>query len=274
MPEELNASASESIRIVQAEGMAIRVAVRAGAAGRTPLVLFNGIGATLEMLGPFLDALGPGVPSLRFDAPGIGGSPAPAWPYRFAGLARAVNAVCDQLGYAEVDVFGLSWGGAVAQEFVHLHGKRVRRLVLAATSAGAISLPSKISALLEMAGPLRHLRPGRKKGEGAASRYGGDFRRKPELAGGLAQWFAATGSAGYYFQMLAGAGWTSVHWLPTLRQATLILAGAEDPLVPLPNARMLAALIPKARLVTYDCGHLFILTRLSAVVAEVRAFLS
>ena len=171
-------------------------------------------------------------------------------------------------------MFGISWGGAMAQQFARQHGRRTRRLILAATSAGMVSFPGKVSALLEMAGPLRHLRPGRTKGGSAGVIYGGEFRRNLALARKVAPFFADAGSSGYYFQVLAGAGWTSAHWLSCLKQPTLVLAGEDDPLVPLPNAKLLARLIPNARLVTYPCGHLFIVSHLDQVAAEVRKFLS
>ena len=65
---------------------------------------------------------------------------------------------------------------------------------------------------------------------------------------------------GYYLQLMAGVGWTSLPWLPFLSQPTLIMAGRDDPIVPLANGRILAKLIPDARLVTLDDGHLFLLT--------------
>src|ERR1700690_2716628 len=40
-----------------------------------PLLLCNGIGARLELLQPFVDALDPRRAVIRFDVPGIGGSP-------------------------------------------------------------------------------------------------------------------------------------------------------------------------------------------------------
>ncbi len=41
-----------------------------------PLLLINGIGASLELLQPFVDALDPAIEVIRFDVPGVGGSPA------------------------------------------------------------------------------------------------------------------------------------------------------------------------------------------------------
>jgi pimeloyl-ACP methyl ester carboxylesterase len=66
--------------------------------------------------------------------------------------------------------------------------------------------------------------------------------------------------AGYYLQLAAVLGWTSLPWLHMLRQPTLILTGTDDPLVPAVNARLMRWLIPQARLETVDGGHLFLVT--------------
>src|SRR5438034_850460 len=47
------------------------------------------------------------------------------------------------------------------------------------------------------------------------------------------------GSRGYLYQLLAGMGWTSLPWLWLIRQPTLILAGNEDPILPLINAKIM-----------------------------------
>jgi pimeloyl-ACP methyl ester carboxylesterase len=53
------------------------------------LLLINGIGASLEALGPFVTALSGAVEVIRFDPPGVGGSPLPPGPYRFTALILA-----------------------------------------------------------------------------------------------------------------------------------------------------------------------------------------
>ena len=72
----------------------------------------------------------------------------------------------------------------------------------------------------------------------------------------------------YYLQLLAGFGWSSLPWLHALAQPTLIMAGTDDPIVPVANGRILASLIPDARLVTIDDGHLFLSAHESAAIAE------
>src|SRR5215813_12070012 len=99
------------ISLRDVEGQTLRVGVRHGDETRPPLLLFNGIGANIELLEPFLDALdGPG--AIIFDVPGVGGSPAPVLPYRPSTLAWLSARLLDQLGYQQVDVLGVSWGGA------------------------------------------------------------------------------------------------------------------------------------------------------------------
>src|SRR5215468_2325648 len=121
----------------------LRVGVRSGDTTRPPLLLFNGIGANIELAAPFLEALDGA--AITFDVPGVGGSPAPMMPYRPRSLARLAARLLDQLGYDEVDVLGVSWGGTLAQQFAFQHSARCRRLVLAATSPGHLMVPGRLS---------------------------------------------------------------------------------------------------------------------------------
>src|ERR1700737_3870651 len=95
---------------VAACGQRIRVDVRPGSSG-IPLVLCNGIGASLEVLEPFVEHLDPDATIIRFDVPGTGGSPDSFAPYGFPYLAWMLGRVLTKLGVDVVDVLGLSWGG-------------------------------------------------------------------------------------------------------------------------------------------------------------------
>jgi len=70
------------------------------------------------------------------------------------------------------------------------------------------------------------------------------------------------------------SGWTSLPWLWSLPQPTLVLMGRDDPLVPPINGRILAGLIPNAELRMIDDGHLFIVTRPVETAALIEAFLA
>ena len=130
------------MRSIVIDGQPLRVTVRPGTGAGVPLLLVNGIGASLELLQPFVDALDPAIDVVRFDVPGVGGSPLPARPYRFTGLCRMMARLLSALGYAEADVLGISWGGAVAQHFAVLQRARCRRLVLVSTATGSLMVPA------------------------------------------------------------------------------------------------------------------------------------
>jgi poly(3-hydroxyalkanoate) depolymerase len=263
---------SPRISFINVDGQRLRVATQAGDPRLTPLVVFNGLGASLEMLDPFIDALGPGIGTIRIDVPGVGGSPAPLCPYRFADLARLVARALDQLEYGSVDVLGISWGGALAQQFAFQYRGRTRRLVLVSTSMGGFMVPGRLSSLLMLTSRRRYLDPAYMTAI-AGHLYGGRMKDRPDLAANYAREVRSGGVRGYYLQLLAAAGWTSVHWLWRLRQPTLILSGRQDPIVPWINGRIMASLMRNARLHAYDDGHLGLLTSADDLAPIVRQFL-
>jgi poly(3-hydroxyalkanoate) depolymerase len=246
------------ISLHDVDGQTLRVGVRRGDDARPPLLLFNGIGANIELLEPFLDALD-GPRAIVFDVPGVGGSPSPRLPYRPSTIARLAAQLLEQLEYERVDVLGISWGGALAQQFAFQERRYCRRLVLAATSPGHLMVPGKLSVLLKMATPRRYKDPDYMQ-RIAGDVYGGALRGAPELAREHLRHVRWSSDYGYYLQLFAGFGWSSLPWLRSLPQPTLIMAGTDDPIVPVVNARILARLIPNARLVTIDDGHLFLVT--------------
>lgn len=259
------------ISLYEVSGQTLRVGLRRSDDARPPLLLFNGIGANIELFEPFLDELD-GHKAITFDVPGVGGSPAPALPYRPGTLARLSARLLDQLGHEQVDVLGVSWGGALAQQFAFQHAKRCRRLVLAATSPGHLMVPGKPTVLLKMAGPRRY-KDNEYMKRIAGDVYGGVLRRSPELVHQHLRNIRWSSDLGYYLQLIAVLGWSSLPWLPFLPQPTLVMAGTDDPLVPVANGRILARLIPDARLVTIDDGHLFLVTSAGRSAALVSDFL-
>jgi poly(3-hydroxyalkanoate) depolymerase len=260
------------ISLCDVGGQTLRVGIRRGDKARPPLLLFNGIGASIELAAPFIDAL-QGTEAIVFDVPGVGGSPAPRLPYRPSTLARLSARLLDQLGYRQVDVLGVSWGGALAQQFAFQNAARCRRLILAATSPGALMVPGKLSVLLKMATPRRYKDP-EYLGRIAGELYGGALRNSPELVRQHLRHVSWSSDYGYYLQLIAGVGWTSLPWLGLVRQPTLVMAATDDPIVPVINGRILAKLIPKARLVTIDDGHLFLVTRPKDSAKIIADFLS
>ncbi len=262
------------IRYVQADGLRLRTSVQGN--GR-PLLILTGIGASLDLAAPFERALHPyGIQTIAVDAPGTGESAAYSRPRRMPGIARTMEGVLDALGYAEVDLLGVSFGGLLAQQLAHQAPQRVRRLVLAATAAGVPLLggvPGSPRALLTLATPRRYRSPDYYR-RVAGNLYGGQARRDPDalLHGSVARFAEAPSAGGYAAQLYAVSFWTGLPWLWRLHQPTLVLVGDDDPIVPVVNGRILTRLIPNARLeIIPGGGHLFLLeqpTRTAALTAE------
>ena len=250
----------------------LMVAVKRGDESRPPLLIFNGIGANWELAKPFLEAL-TDTTAIIFDTPGVGGSPLPRRPYRPSHIAQLGERLLSDLGYREVDCAGVSWGGGIAQQFAHQYPRLCRRLVLAATSPGAIMIPGRPQAFLRMATPRRYWDKNYMQ-KAAPEIYGGAFRKDAAMIDRFAEAMSGPPGSGYLYQLLAMVGWTSLPWLRSLNQPTLILMGRDDPLVPVANGRLMARLIPKATLEIIDDGHLFMVTRPVETARRIERFLA
>jgi len=64
--------APPTTRSIVVDGRQLRIDVRPGTGRTPPLLLVNGVGASLELLQPFVDALDPALQVIRFDVPGVG----------------------------------------------------------------------------------------------------------------------------------------------------------------------------------------------------------
>lgn len=262
-------------RMMEAGGRTLRVATwRLDSTGdRAPILFFNGIGANIEAVAPLADMLAERA-FIMFDMPGTGESPDPVMPYNPFTMSWTASQILDQLGIDVVDVMGVSWGGAMAQHFALQHPRRTRRLVLAATTPGMIMVPGNPAALSKMANPRRYV-DAKYMNEHFQTLYGGIDRdgarhQKDSHIGRL----KPPSPRGYLYQLLAMIGWTSLPALPFLRKPTLVMMGEDDAIVPLVNGKMLASLIPDARLeVMAGGGHLFLLTHAEESVAILREFL-
>jgi pimeloyl-ACP methyl ester carboxylesterase len=254
------------------DGGLIRVSVRGE--GR-PLLLIMGLGANIEMWDPLERELNDrGFQTITYDAPGNGESPARVVPPCMPGLARQAAHLLDALGFPRVDVLGVSFGGAVAQELVLRNPNRVRRVVLAATTCGLGGVPGNPLALALVANPLRYFSPSFFRatapflyGKGAA---GNDQLLRLHTAARHARPPSLWGFAG---QVVAAAGWTSLPWLRHVHAPVLVLTGDGDRIVPDINGRILAARIPDARHVRCTGGHLFLLEHPSTCADTIADFL-
>ena len=144
------------------------------------------------------------------------GSTYPAWvapprpkvPYNFAMLACFVGRLVDELGYDQFDVLGISWGGGLAQQLAFQYPRRCRdgagqHRDRHADGAG------QPSACSQDAHPAELPRPDYARSIAAQCTAAGcDPARRGEARAVRAG--APRAKGGYFLQLLAGVGWTSL----------------------------------------------------------------
>ena len=141
------------------------------------------------------------------------------------------------------------------------------------TGTGTLMVPAHPRVLAHMVTPRRHRDPGYARAI-AGEIYGGTMRQHPERAAEVLHAHTRLGPRrGYYYQLAAGAGWSSLPLLRMIKQPTLVIAGDDDPIIPSVNPRLMARLIPEACLHLYSGGHLALVTEADELAPVVEHFL-
>jgi pimeloyl-ACP methyl ester carboxylesterase len=133
-------------------------------------------------------------------------------------------------------------------------------------------IPGRPSALAQLLVPGSAGEPFYMK-ELTSTSFGASLRSNPEAMREFTRALYPGDPLGYFYQLWAAMSWTSVAWLWSLRQPTLILAGDDDPAVPLINARILQYLIPRAKVYVYKGGHLGLVANAQELAGIIERFL-
>lgn len=223
-----------------------------GPPGAPVLLLANSLGTDMGLWEP-QQALGAAHQLLRYDMRGHGQSAVPHGDYSMDRLGRDVVELLDALGLERVDFCGLSLGGMVGQWLAVREPRRVRRLVLANTSAfmgppGAwqeriATVRGQGMAAIADAVIERWFTPGYR---GAGAERSAPVRRM--LLGTAPDGYAACCAAIRDMDLRPTA--------PLIAAPTLVIGGTDDPATPPEHARALAAAIPDARLKMLPAAHL------------------
>ncbi len=198
-----------------------------GPEGAPVLLLANSLGTTWDMWGPQIPALTARFRVVRYDHRGHGASPCEPGPYRIEDLAGDALGLLDRLGVERASVCGLSLGGMVAMWLAAHAPERVDRLVLCCTSP--VLTPA--SQWAERAATVR--------ADGVTglldALLGRWFTSRHDRAGDAAlvtRMLAAVQPEGYAGCCEAIASMDLSADLAAIRAETLVVAGAEDPVVP------------------------------------------
>lgn len=241
-----------------------------------PLLLLRGLTRTIRHWGRLLPELGTSFRTIAMDNRGAGHSDAPWRLYTTAAMADDAAAVLSAAGVDRAAVFGISLGGAIAQELALRHPQRVNQLVLGCTRAsgkeGERPDPAVVRALLSLlwlpeADALARTTP-----LVVSAPY---LAQHPEL---LAEWQALardqpTRRRSLIAQLAAILRHDTRARLPTITAPTLVLSGDADRLIDVSCSHLLARRIPGARLeILPGAGHDLPAERPAELAALLRDF--
>ena len=187
---------------------------------------------------------------LAYDQRGLGQSSMPAWPYAMADFADDAAALVDAEGWDDCLVIGISFGGMVAQEMAIRHPKRVRRLVLACTSAGGAGGASyPLHKLVDLSPEERSA----VRMQLIDTRWDEDWQKaNPEIVRLLTERMhlddRGETAPGLTNQLSARADHDTADRLGSITCPTLVCGGRFDGIAPPANSEFLARGIPGAQL--------------------------
>lgn len=249
---------------------------RAGSGG--PLLFISGSGGDLrirpnQMQSPLVRRFD----MVSHDQRGLGQTSKPDAPYTMADYADDAAALMDHLGWKQVPVIGVSFGGMVAQEFVLRHPERVERLVLACTSpggAGGASFPFHTLEHMSREERARHLIPinDTRRDAAWAAAHPDDYAAFVAM-GAADPYEDEPGRAmGYRRQLEARSHHDTWDRLPAIDCPVMIAAGRYDGIALPETQHRMASRIRGAALQFFEGGHLFMVQDRAAFPAMI-AFL-
>jgi 3-oxoadipate enol-lactonase len=247
-----------------------------GVADGPPLLLIRGLTRTIRHWGPLLDGLGATFRTIALDNRGVGRSDKPFGLYSTATMADDAAAVLAHAGIEQAAVFGISLGGAVAQELVLRHPERVSRLVLGCTRAsGKDGPPAKLSTVMMLLSGLWLPEARALERTTPLVVSAGFLTAHPEFVAELKQLAREypTRRRALVGQLGAALRHDTRARLGSIRAPTLVISGDDDRLIDVACSRALARAIPGARLeILAGAGHDIPAERPEDVAALLRGF--
>jgi 3-oxoadipate enol-lactonase len=232
----------------------VRIHYRFDGPADAPVVMLgNSLGTTLAMWDAQAAALAPKRRVLRYDTRGHGQSSVTPGSCTMTQLARDALDLLDALGLDRVDYCGLSMGGMVGQWLGAHAPQRLRKLVLANTSA-RIGPPELWNARIDtvrregMAGIVEPL-----LARWLTPEFGA---RSPAAVDKLRDMLLGIDPDGYVASCAAVRDMDQRAAAPRIAVPTLVIAGTHDAATPPADGRFLAESIGGARYVELPAAHL------------------
>jgi pimeloyl-ACP methyl ester carboxylesterase len=231
----------------------------------TPIVLLQHFMGNLDNYDPLItDALAQGREVILTDNAGVGLSEGEA-PETVAGMARDAASLIESLGLEQVDLFGFSMGGFVAQQIAVDRPALVRRLILVGTGPrggeGMGDLAPDVAPLFGKAYDPQDLMwlpiffSPSEESQAAGARFLQRIRARTEDRDvPVSEATVAAHLAAAHAWGAAAAG--SYDYLKEIAQPTLVVNGSSDIVVATVNSYVLQQNLPNAELILFpDSNH-------------------
>lgn len=228
-----------------------------------PLVLLHPLAMSAALWQPVAPALRESVDVIAVDARGHGDSDWDGEPFSVEDMADDLAALLDALQLPVVDIAGLSMGGCTALSFALRHPDRMRRLVLADTTACYGPAGERQRRWEERAQRILAV-DRRELLDFQLDRWFTDgFRAAaPDVVDHAVSVFLGTDSQAHAAACRALGAFDVEAALGDVRAETLVLVGEQDYATPPSMARTLAEGISAARLRVIDaCRHMSLIER-------------
>ncbi len=241
-----------------------------------PLVLIGGLGADMFLWFRQIPELCKHFQVIAFDNRGAGESDKPEDPYTIPMFAADTAGLLAALGIAKANVLGASLGGLIAQEFALAYPARLNRLILVSTSFGgpnSLPIPKEtMMAMMNRTGdPETDIRTGFR-----LFTHDEWCQAHPDLVDQYVKWRVAHPQPvpAYQRQAMAVPSYNAEDRVSQITAPTLVAHGEDDRVVPVENARRLAAKLPHAQLMVFQGGgHAFTIEQAELFNAAVVQFL-
>jgi len=225
--------------------------------GPETIVLVNGLADDLETWAyQAEDFLGAGFRVLRFDNRGVGATSKPIGPYTTRLFAEDAKGLVDALGISQFHLLGTSMGGMIAQEYAIAWGSDLKSLTLSSTYAWPGPFCSRMFAMWADMAPVQGVAMVMR--DVTLWAFTQDFfeKREPELREFEAEMARIAQPLEAYLAQLSSIQTHDTRdRLDRIAVPTLVIAGAEDILIPVALSRRLCDRIQGARWATSPGGH-------------------
>ena len=226
-------------------------------AGDETIVLVNGLADDLETWAFQMDDfLAAGYRVLRFDNRGVGGSAKPAGPYSSRMLADDAKNLVDHLGITDFHLMGVSMGGMIAQEYALAYGSDLRSVTFGCTYAAPGPFCSRMFAMWADLAPVAGVPFVMRDVTLWAFTVPFFEQREAELAEfETAMRYLDQPVHAYLAQLAVIQDHDTTARLGEITTPTLVLAGAEDILIPVALSRRLHEGVAGSEFATTPGGH-------------------